>query len=98
MRTRKSATALTARQRRRQIIDLLARHLACMPGALAVSAPRDRETDSGQSYGRKSQNLAFLRPAPPPVRGRGSAEEELSESRQTRLDVSAGMPLSVTTG
>jgi len=96
MRTRKLAPALTARQRRRQIIDLLARHLACMPEALAVSALRDRETDSGKSYGRKSQNLAFLRPTPPAAPGHGSPEEKLSESSQTRLDVPAEMPLSVT--
>jgi hypothetical protein len=40
MRTRKSATTLTERQRRRQIIDLLAGHLARMPEAIAVSPPR----------------------------------------------------------
>jgi len=37
---KKSAPTLTERQRRRQIIDLLARHLACMTLVLAVSAPR----------------------------------------------------------
>jgi len=42
MRTRKSAPALTERQRRRQIIDLLAGHLARMPEAVAVSSPCDR--------------------------------------------------------
>jgi len=95
MRTRKSA--LTAKQRRRQIIDLLAGHLARMPEAFAVSAPRDRETDSGQSHGRKSQkSRVFSSYAPPPAPGHGSPEEKLSESRQTRLDVSAEMPLSVT--
>jgi len=47
MRTRKSAPTLTERQRRRQIINLLAGHLAKMPEAVAVSSPRDRETDAG---------------------------------------------------
>jgi hypothetical protein len=47
MRTRKSAPTLTVQQRRREIIDLLAGHLARMPEAVAVSAPCDRETDAG---------------------------------------------------
>ena len=42
MRTRKSAPTLTERQRRRQIIDLLASHVARMPEAVAVSSPRPR--------------------------------------------------------
>jgi len=49
MRTRKCAPTLTANQRRRQIIDLLAGHLARMPEAVEVSAPCGRETDAGQS-------------------------------------------------
>lgn len=37
---RRTKPALTADQRRRQIIELLARQLATMPGALAVPANR----------------------------------------------------------
>ena len=97
---KRSAPMMTANQRRRQIIGLLAGHLARMPLALAVSPPREDETRFGpvltRGYGRKSQNLAFLHSAPPSTPGHGSCEEKLSESRQTRLDVPAEMPLSVT--
>ena len=61
MRTRKSAPTLTERQRRRQIIDLLAKHLACMPAALSA-------------------------PSGPPGPGRDSAQQNLAESSQNRLE------------
>jgi len=102
MRTRKSAPALTERQRRRQIIELLASHVARMPEAVAVSSPRDHETDAGcdAASGDKglraevSKSHVFAGPPPAP----NQRAEELSESghpRKTRLDVSAEMPLSV---
>jgi len=102
MRTRKSAPTLTERQRRRQIIDLLAGHLARMPEAVAVSALCDRETDAGCDAvsGDKglqpqvSKSHVFAVPPPAPDR----RPEELSDSGQTRLDVSREMPLSVSTG
>jgi len=101
MRTRKSAPALTERQRRRQIIDLLAGHLAHMPEAVAVSAPHGRETDAGCDAAsgdkglrpRVSKSHVFA-VSPPRMGGR----KKFSESGQTRLDVSAEMPLSVSTG
>ena len=105
MRTQKSAPTLTERQRRRQIIDLLASHLARMPEAVAISAPSACENDadsdavSGDKWLRAevSKSHVFAVPSPPPNR----RAEELSESghaRETRLDVSAEMPLSVSTG
>jgi hypothetical protein len=101
MRTRKSAPTLTKRQRRRQIIDLLAGHLARMPEAVAVSAPCDSETDAGSDAGSVDKGLqpqvskshVSALPAPAPNR----RAEELSEVGQTRLDVPAEMPLSVST-
>jgi len=45
--TRKSTPTLTERQRRRQIIDLLAGQLARMTEAVKVSAPRGRDSDAG---------------------------------------------------
>jgi hypothetical protein len=102
MRTRKSAPALTERQRRRQIIDLLAGHVARMPEAVAVSSPCDRETDAGGdavSGGKGLQpgvSKSHVSAGPPPAPDRRA--EELLESghpRKTRLDVSAEMPLSV---
>ncbi len=102
MRTRKSAPTLTERQRRRQIIDLLANHLARMPEAVAVSAPSDRETDagcdavSGDNGLRAEVSKSHVFAGPPPASDGRS--EELSESGQSRLDVSAEMPLSVSTG
>lgn len=102
MRTRKSAPTLTERQRRRQIIDLLAGHLARMPDAVAVSAPCDRETDAGcdavsQGKGLRPQvSKSHVFAVPPLAPDR--RPEELSESGQTRLDASAEMPLSVSTG
>ena len=101
MRTRKSAPMLTEGQRRRQIIDLLAGHLARMPEAVAVSSPREVETGPGQScQGVTAASLKVSR-----FRGSASASdaatigpaEKLSEFGQTRLDVSAEMPLSVST-
>ena len=102
MRTRKSAPTLTERQRRREIIDLLAIHLARMPAAVAASSPCNRETDAGGDVvsGDKglraevSKSHVFAGPPPAPDR----RAEELSEFGQTRLDVSAEMPLSVSTG
>lgn len=47
--TRKSRPPLTADQRRRQIVDLLARHLARLPGAAApqaTPAPPASEADT----------------------------------------------------
>lgn len=72
MRTRKSAPTLTEGQRRRQIIGLLACHLARMPEAVAVSVPCDRETDAGcdaasQGKGlrpRVSKSHVFAVPSP----------------------------------
>jgi hypothetical protein len=52
MRTRKSAPTLAERQRRHQIIDLLAGRLARMPEDTDVSAPGDGETGAGQSCQR----------------------------------------------
>ena len=40
MKTRKSTLALTVQQRRRQIVDLLAGHLARMPEAIDMPPPR----------------------------------------------------------
>ena len=102
MRTRKSAATLTERQRRRQIIDLLAGHMARMPEAVAVSSPCNRETDAGcDAVSRDkvlqrqvSKSHVFAGPPPAP----DQRAEELSESGQTRLDVSREMPLSVSTG
>jgi len=104
MRTRprnKSAPTLTERQRRRQIIDLLASHVARMPEAVAVSAPGGLETESGGgavSPGKRlrpevSKSHVFAGPPLAPNR----RPEELSESGQTRLDVSAEVPPSVAT-
>jgi len=101
MRTRKSAPALTERQRRRQIIDLLASHVARMPEAVAVSAPCDGETDADSDAGsvdkvlQRQVSKSHVFACPPPASDR--RPEELSESGQTRLDVSAEMPLSVST-
>lgn len=101
MLTRKSAPPLTAQQRRRQIIDLLAGHLARMPEALAVASPPEDETGAGQSgQGVTAESLKvsrFCRSAPASNAATGSRAEKLSEFRQTRLDVSAEMPLSVST-
>ncbi len=49
-RTRKSAPQLTAQQRRRQIIDLLAAGLARMPAAIAIPAtsPPDPQPDQAE--------------------------------------------------
>jgi len=101
---KKSAPTLTERQRRRQIIDLLAGHLARMPEADTVSASRDRETDAGcdavsrdkELQPQVSKSHVFAVPPPAPDR----RPEELSESghpRKTRLDVSREIPLSVST-
>jgi hypothetical protein len=49
MKTRKSTPALTVQQRRRQIIDLLAGHLARMPEAIDVPPPKaDLVFESGE--------------------------------------------------
>ena len=72
MRTRKSAPTLTERQRRRQIIDLLASHVARMPEAVVVSSPCDRETDAGQS----GQGVTDTKPKF--SRSRGSARSRMS--------------------
>jgi len=102
MRTRKSAPTLTEGQRRRQIIDLLASHVARMPEAVAVSSPCNRETDadshavSGDKGLRAEVSKSHVSAGPPPHPDR--RPEELSEFGQTRLDVSAEMPLSVSTG
>ena len=94
---KKSAPTLTEVQRRRQIINLLAGHLAKMPEAVAVSAPCDRETDAGCDAGNGDKGLqpqvskshvSAITALPPDRRA-----EELSESGQTRLDVSREMPL-----
>lgn len=60
-RTRKSAPTLTVQQRRREIIDLLADHLARMPEALDIptsrpGSPPDCEHESApQNLRRRSQ-------------------------------------------
>ena len=60
-RTRKSAPTLTVQQRRREIIDLLADHLARMPEALDIppscpGSPPDSEHESApQNLRRRSQ-------------------------------------------
>ncbi len=61
---RRARPALTAEKRRRQIIDLLAGHLAAMPGALAV-------------------------PPEPPDPTRDRLRQNLPESPQNRLELSA---------
>ena len=59
-RTRKSRPPLTADQRRRQIVDLLARHLARMPGRAdapqATPSPPSREAEGGACYGHSSSS------------------------------------------
>jgi len=102
--TRKSAPPLSPRQRRRQIIDLLAGHLARMPEALVVSSPPEDKTGAGQScQGVTAEGLKVSRfggSAPASNAATGSRAEKRSQSGQPagiRLDVSAEMPLSVST-
>lgn len=67
MRTRKSATTLTATGK---INDLLAVHLARMPEAVEVSAPRDDEAGAGQSgqgVTAESRRISPFRGVPPRV-------------------------------
>lgn len=54
-RTRKSAPTLTVQQRRREIIDLLADHLARMPEALDIppSSPESPHKDEHESAPQK---------------------------------------------
>lgn len=59
LRPRRVKPTLTADQRRRQIIDILAGHLATMPGALAVPPERSYSTPDrslGQNLPESSQN------------------------------------------
>ncbi len=63
-RTRTSPLALTVEQRRRQIIDLLAGHLARMPRALGImpsrlGLPPDAEHESTPQNLRKSSRIGL---------------------------------------
>jgi len=101
MRTRKSKRDLTPRQRRREIIDTLAMAAARMPAAHAirrcdcVQPCEDGDDNDLQTAVSKSHDFASSAP-----RRAGAGDTpavKLSESGQNRLDVSAEMPLSVST-
>ena len=67
-RTRKSTPPISPAQRRRQIIDLLAGHLARMPEALVVSSPPENETEahpSRQGVTTQSLNVSRFRGSAP---------------------------------
>ncbi len=89
MRTRKSDRDLTPEQRRRELIDFLGMAAARMPAARSIT---EGAAASIPTMGQRDQPA--IPPDPPP----DSARERLSESGQTRLDVSAERPLNVTTG
>jgi len=101
MRTRKSKRDLTPHQRRREIIDTLAMAAARMPAAHAIrccdcGVPREVGDDNDlQTAVSKSHDFTYS--ARLPTVSGDSPAEKLSETGQTRLDVSATMPLSVST-
>jgi len=104
MRTRKSERDLTPRQRRREIIDTLAMAAARMPAAHAirrcdcVQPCEDGDDNDLQTAVSKSHDFTYS--ARPRAGAGDRPAEKLSESGQTpgiRLDVSATMPLSVST-
>jgi len=107
MRTRprprkKSDRDLTPEQRRRELIDLLGSAAARMPAAPMIPRcdhPRSYIASDGKDLrAAVSKSHDFTSAARTRDSGHASPREKPSESDQTRLDVSAEMPLSVSTG
>ena len=102
MRTRKSDRDLTPEQRRRELIDLLGSAVARMLKSRSIPCC-DRgplRNDGAGSHLRAavSKSHDFAAAARTRDSGHASPREKPSQTGQTRLDVSAEMPLSVTTG